>query len=272
LKYFVYTPKHLSAPAYTGEVYGEVNWFPEAIFQYQMGWYDRNPVNLHKLPPSEEAVRLVKMMGGNAKVMEAARESFSKNEYAWAAQLVNYLFVLDSNDKEVRQLLADVYRKLGQLSNSTNGRNFFLAEALALEGKVTIPSIIPPRPQVIENNPGFFVDLYRVRIDPKKAENTEKMVVFNFSNGTTAGLHVRKGIAEYIINPAKHYRPADITATVDAKIWAGLYLNGVTLDDAAKSGGLKMTKGSMEDLKAVMDLFDKFDPARNSSVPQTFDN
>jgi hypothetical protein len=44
------------------------------------------------------------------------------------------------------------------------------------------------------------------------------------------------------------------------------------LDEAAKSGGLKMTKGSLEDLKAVMDLFDKFDPAKNISFPQSYDN
>jgi len=30
-----------------------------------------------------------------------------------------------------------------------------------------------------------------------------------------------------------------------------------------------MTKGSMDDLKAVMDLFDKFDPAKNFTLPPT---
>jgi hypothetical protein len=39
------------------------------------------------------------------------------------------------------------------------------------------------------------------------------------------------------------------------------------LKKAAKSGGLKMTKGSQEDLKAVMDLFGKFDPAKNNTFP-----
>ena len=93
-----------------------------------------------------------------------------------------------------------------------------------------IPTLIPPRLQVIENDPKFFVNLYRIRIDPRKSENTEKMVVFNFTNGTTAGLHVRKGIAEFVADPAKHYRPADIAATVDAKTWAAMYLNAVALD------------------------------------------
>jgi alkyl sulfatase BDS1-like metallo-beta-lactamase superfamily hydrolase len=95
------------------------------------------------------------------------------------------------------------------------------------------------------------------------------MVVFKFSNGTSAGLHVRRGIAEFVPNPSIHYRQADISCTVDTKTWADLYLNATTLDEAAKSGGVKMTKGSMEELKAVMDFFDKFDPSKNYTIPMT---
>ena len=34
-----------------------------------------------------------------------------------------------------------------------------------------------------------------------------------------------------------------------------------------QKGGVKITKGSLEDLKAVMDLFDKFDQAKNFTIP-----
>ena len=156
---------------------------------------------------------------------------------------------------------------MGQISNSFIGRAFFLSEARALEGKEILPRLVPPTAQTIAGDPTFFVDMFRVRIDPKKAENTEKMLVFNFTNGTNAGLHVRRGIAEFVPDPSKHYRPADISVTADPKTWAALYLNSTTIEEALKSGGLKMTKGSMDDLKAVMDLFDKFDPSRNYTIP-----
>ncbi len=93
------------------------------------------------------------------------------------------------------------------------------------------------------------------------------MLVFNFSNGTTAGLHVRRGIAEFVSDPTDHYKQADIAFNIDVKTWAALYLNSTTVDEAAKSGGVKMTKGSLEDLKTVMDLFDKFDPSSNYTIP-----
>jgi len=269
LRYFVYQPKHLGEFIYNSQAYGEINWYPQAVFYHQMGWFDRNVSNLQKLPQQEEAQRLVTMMGGRKKVLQEARKSFAKKEYAWAAQLGNYLFTIDPKDNEVRSLLSELYRTMGQISNSFIGRAFFLSEARALEGKEILPRLVPPTAQTIAGDPTFFVDMFRVRIDPKKAENTEKMLVFNFSNGTQAGLHVRRGIAEFVADPDSHYRPADLTFTVDTKTWADLYLNAATLDEAAKSGGLKLTKGSLEDLKAVMDLFDKFDPAQNYTIPFT---
>ncbi|MCL6259846.1 MBL fold metallo-hydrolase [Aquiflexum sp. TKW24L] len=267
LRYFVYLPKHLADFPNNAQAYGEVPWFTPAAFYHQMGWFDRDVSTLQKLPPVEEAQRTVALMGGRKKVLQAAKTSFGKRELAWAAQLGNYLFTIDPKDAETRKLLADVYRAMGQSSLSMIGRTFFLSEARALEGKEQLPRVVPPKPENIAGKPTFFVDMFRVRIDPRKSENTEKMLVFNFSNGTTAGLHVRRGIAEFVPNPAKHYRPADLTCTVDTKTWADLYLNATTLDEASKSGGVKMTKGSVEDLKAVMDLFDKFDPAKNYTIP-----
>jgi alkyl sulfatase BDS1-like metallo-beta-lactamase superfamily hydrolase len=206
-------------------------------------------------------------MGGRKKVLAAAKQSFAKRELAWAAQLGNYLYTMDQNDAEVRKFLAEVYRALGQASASMIGRSFLLSEARAMEGTTQIPRLVPPRPEIIAAKPAFFVDMFRVRIDPKKAETTDKMLVFNFGSAGMAGLHVRKGIAEFVADPAKHYKQADIAFTIDAKTWADLYLNATTLEEAAKSGGVKMTKGSMEDLKAIMDLFDKFDPAQNFTIP-----
>jgi len=221
---------------------------------------------LYKLPPAEEAQRLVALMGGREKVFEAAKQSFDRSELAWAAQLGNYLFTIDPKDAETRKLLADVYRALGQTSVSVIGRSFLLSEARALEGSEQLPRLLLPKSETIETDPGLFVDMFRVRIDPKKSETTETMLVFNFSNGITAGLHVRKGIAEFVADPTSHYKSADIVLGMDTKTWAALYLNATSLDEAAKSGGLKLSKGSLEDLKATMDLFDRFDPARNYTI------
>ena len=133
LRYFFYKPAHLADAYYNAEVYGETPWFPPAIFYFQMGWFDRDPTKLFKLAPKEEAARLVQLMGGPDKVVAAAKAALDKREYAWAAQLVNYAFLLEPDSKQIRQIKADALRKMGQLAFGSIGRSFLISEARALK-------------------------------------------------------------------------------------------------------------------------------------------
>ena len=91
-------------------------------------------------------------------MVSAAKDALAKNEYAWAAKLINYIYKLDPNDVEACQIKAAALRKLGQLSFGSIGRSFFLSEARALEGKEQIPRNIPPQPEVIAASPATFVN------------------------------------------------------------------------------------------------------------------
>jgi hypothetical protein len=71
----------------------------------------------------------------------SAKAHFSKKEYAWAAQLVNYLYRLDPLDEEVRKIKAEALRQMAYVSTGGNDRANLLSQALALEGKVTIPRL-----------------------------------------------------------------------------------------------------------------------------------
>jgi alkyl sulfatase BDS1-like metallo-beta-lactamase superfamily hydrolase len=72
-----------------------------------------------------------------------------KKEYSWAAQLVNYLYQLDPQDADVRQLKAAALRQMAYVSTGGNDRAHLMSQALSLEGKVTIPRLIPPAPETI---------------------------------------------------------------------------------------------------------------------------
>jgi alkyl sulfatase BDS1-like metallo-beta-lactamase superfamily hydrolase len=270
LRYFIYKPKHLASPSYNAETYGETTWFPPSTFLFQMGWFDRDTTKIFQLPPRDEAERLVALMGGKAKVVEQARLALEKKEYAWAAQLVNYVYLLDPTDREARQIKADSLRKLGQLAFGSIGRAFLLSEARALEGREQIPRLIPPPTQIIAGAPSTFVDYYRVRIDPRKAEDVDKVVTFTFGD-TTVGLHVRRGVAEFLPEPAKYFRPADLALSMDGPTWARLYLNQSAIGDEIKSGKVKVTHGDAAAAERVMGLFDRFEPARNVTIPPLHD-
>jgi alkyl sulfatase BDS1-like metallo-beta-lactamase superfamily hydrolase len=265
LRYFIYKPKRLAEPYYNAESYGETPWFPEAVYDYQMGWFDRDVAKIYRLPPSDAAARLIELMGGRDKVVEAAKAALAKKEYAWALELVEYVYRLDLVDNDVRRVKVEALRKMGQLSFGSIGRSFYLSEARGLEGKEQIPRLVPPTPAVIAADPTAFVNYHRVRIDPQKVESIDKVLAFQFPD-KTVGLHVRSGIAEFA-DFSRYYRKPDLTVRLDGATVADLYLNSIDLDDALKSGKAEIVAGGREDLRAVLDLFDRFSPAGNITIP-----
>ena len=132
-------------------------------------------------------------------------------EYAWGAQIIQYVYLLEPENKEVRNLKAELLRQMAYRTTGSIARAFLMTEALTLEGKTTYPKLIPPGAETIAGSPETFVDFFRVRIDPKKSENTDKVVEFVFTDkgNHAVALHVRRGIAEYIPVPADYLKKSD---------------------------------------------------------------
>lgn len=266
LRYFIYKPKHLAETSFNAEVYGETPWFPPAVFYYQMGWFDRDVTKMWQLPPKEEANRLIKLMGGRKKVLEAANDALEKKEYAWAAQLINYIYTLNPNDMDARKIKIKALRKLGQLSMGSIGRSFLISEARALEGKEKIPKLVPPRTELIAQSPTTYVNYHRVRIDPRRAEHMDQVIAFDFGQKGKAGLHIRRGIAEFLSDPDKHYHQPNVVILMSGESWAKLYLNKASLSSLADEGAAKVTLGDLKAAQALLDLFDIFEPSKNVTI------
>jgi alkyl sulfatase BDS1-like metallo-beta-lactamase superfamily hydrolase len=95
---------------------------------------------------------------------------------------------------------------------------------------------------------------------------TDKVIAFTFGD-RRIGLHVRRGVAEYIDDVAKYLRPSDIDVAMDGATWAKLYLNQVDLKEAVARSEVKITKGDAQSVVELFAMFDKFDPAANVTVP-----
>ena len=134
LRHFVKMPSYLSETPENFQGYGESVHFPEAIYQYVIGWFDWDSTKLFKIAPEEAALRTVELMGGKEKVIKATRAAFDKEEYAWAAELIQNAYLLDPMDKEVRQLKADILRQLAYRTTGSIASGFLLTDALSLEG------------------------------------------------------------------------------------------------------------------------------------------
>lgn len=268
LRHFIYVPEHMRQIPENAETYGEIIHFPEAIYQYVIGWFDWDVTKLFAIGPQDEAERMVKLMGGKENVIKASKEALDNKEYAWGAQIIQYVYLLEPTNKEVRELKAELLRQMGYRATGSIARAFLLTEALTLEGKITYPKLIPPSPEVIKASADVYVDYFRVRIDPKKSENTDKVIEFSFTDkgNLSVALHVRRGIAEFIPVPADYSRDSDFVLSMDSETWVKLYLSSLNLDEAIQSSDVKTT-GDKKELVKIFDMFDKFKPTKNYKVP-----
>ena len=209
---------------------------------------------------------MVPLMGGRDKVLAAAKEALNKKEYSWAAQLVNYLYRLDPNDKEVRLVKAEALRQMAYVATGSNDRSHLMSQALALEGKTTIPRLIPPSPEAIVASPTSFVDYFRVRIDPSKSDETDKFVRFVFDGDVSAGLHIRRAVVEFVAEPDEYLREPDVTLTMSGDSWAKLYLSQVIPEDQIENGDLEVEGDSAEAVR-LLNLFDRYSPKKAVVIP-----
>jgi alkyl sulfatase BDS1-like metallo-beta-lactamase superfamily hydrolase len=139
-----------------------------------------------------------------------------------------------------------------------------MSQAFALEGKITVPRLVPPQPQFIAAAPERSVDYFRIRIDPEKSGTTDRVVRFEFTDGDkpVVGLHIRRAVAEYLPDPDKHYRIADLVVALTCQAWARLYLSQASIQEVAEAGELRVTQGTVEEAADLFEMFDRYSPEK----------
>ena len=143
LRHAIYVPDHMQEIPENAQTYGEIIHYPEAIYQYVIGWFGWDVTKLLSVGPKDEAERLVKLMGGKKKVISAANRALKEKEFALAAQLIQYVYLLEPTNKEVREMKAELLRQMAYRCTGSIPRAFLLAEALTLEGKTGYPKLVP---------------------------------------------------------------------------------------------------------------------------------
>ncbi|MDM0114792.1 alkyl sulfatase dimerization domain-containing protein [Variovorax sp. J22R133] len=262
LREFVRLPDVLRDEPHNAEIYGEFNYFPSHIYNHIFGWFDGDAANIHRLPPQEEARRIVRGFGGAAVVERQAREALEQNdEVLWSLQLINWLLSADPEGADVqalRLLKARALREMAYRASGTIARHFCLAQALELEGKLQIPTAILPSVQdVLAAEPGRFVSFQRVRLDPAKAGNqqvTLRIVIED--KGQAFALAVRHGVAEFREGESAIAGKADAELRLSHQSWAEIYTGKTTVAAALQSGAAKA-----DDNAKVKAFFAMFDPA-----------
>jgi alkyl sulfatase BDS1-like metallo-beta-lactamase superfamily hydrolase len=269
LRHFVEFPEYLDKPLVNLQTYGEISSYAPAIFYHTVGWYDNDAANLKPIAPADEARRWVALLGGTDAMLKAAQEALDNKEFAWAAKLANQVYLIDDQNPRARGLKAEALRQMAYVSTGANDRAHLMSQALALEGKVQIARLIPPPTPMIVANPSTYVDYFRVRIDPGRSGETKSFLRFDFTSGTSAGLDIRRAVAEFVPEPDEYGKEPDLVLAMSGETWAKIYLSQETPESLIESGAIEVD-GDATEAGRVLDLFDRYKPEKAVVIPSAY--
>jgi hypothetical protein len=96
-----------------------------------------------------------------------------------------------------------------------------------------------------------------VRIDPVAVGETDQVLRVDFPNGKSAGLHVRRAVAEFIEDPDAYPREADIVLELSPEAWAKVYLSAAALDERVGGEEIDVIRGDTAEAAQVPGLFSR---------------
>lgn len=120
-------PEHLAKLDYLGDYYGSVEGAIRDTYVQRFGWFDGDPLNLHRESPRKQSERMAALAGGVDALMKKAKEAMASGDELGAAQLAQHVMRLRPNDPEPKLLMADALAVIGERTFNAPARNYTLA-------------------------------------------------------------------------------------------------------------------------------------------------
>ena len=126
---YVALPERFASLDYLADYYGSVWGTARQIYAQELGWFDGDPLNLHRESPVEQSQRMADWLGGVDHMMERARGAMALGDALGAAQLAQHVIRLRPDDAESRLLMADALDVLGENTLNTPARHYSFSYA-----------------------------------------------------------------------------------------------------------------------------------------------
>lgn len=221
------------------------------------GWYGDNPIELFEPTPQEQAANMVELAGGRDSILLTAKNSYTENDFHWAAKLAQAALTIDPTDEKAKNILVNALNSAAYASESTSQRNYLLTEALLLRGQLdrskqkpllAVGALLGSAENI------KLVEALTPRIDPKASANVKNSWIVKFIGEPEKNLiTVRKGVAT--VRPlAGHPNPPEHEITLSRQTMIGILLGQSTFARELDSGTIETNN-----LSAATKFFMLFD-------------
>ena len=238
--------------------YGSVSHNVKAIYQRYMGWYDGNPANLWKHPPTEAGRRYLEFMGGADAVVEKATASFTAGDFRWVAEVVSHVVFAEPGHQGARTLLADTFEQLGYGSENGTWRCAYLSAAHELRhGSFGTPATTAAPDLYAQLTPEQWFDAVAIRVDGPRAWHESLVIDVDLLDlGQVHRLHLSNGVLSHTSAPGP--TPAALTVRLPMAALTGL-LTGQLGPQQLVGAGAELI-GDAGALSRLLGVLDSTDP------------
>ena len=130
-------PPHLAELDYLADYYGSVWGTVRDIYAQDLGWFDGDPLNLHRESPMRQSERMAELVGGVDVLWAKAREAMTVDDPLGAAQLAQHVIRLRPDDPAPKLLMADALDIIGERTFNAPARNYTLSSANRYRAQAT---------------------------------------------------------------------------------------------------------------------------------------
>jgi alkyl sulfatase BDS1-like metallo-beta-lactamase superfamily hydrolase len=258
LAHMIELPQHLQDHPWLQERYGERAWHVRGIVSGNVGWFEGDSTYLNTISFEERSQKTVNGFGGIEKTLQMAITAIHNGEYQWAAELATYVIETDPDNEDAKMIKAHALRVLGQQAHSSGARNWYITDALELEGKITVDptAVTVGDPDQIAGTPiHILLEQAPTRIDPQKADGIDMVVGIVLPDvDESYTFHIRNNIAAYKVGLKDNM---DVKFTVDASVLKETLAGLKTFEDSISEGKVTV-EGSMDDARTFISLFDPY--------------
>ncbi len=122
-------PERFAKLDYLADYYGTVEGTVRDLYAQDLGWFDGDPLNLHRETPRKQSERMADLAGGVDMLLKKAETAMSNDDPLGAAQLLRHVIRLRPEDRGAKSMMADALAIVGERTFNGPVRNYTLSSA-----------------------------------------------------------------------------------------------------------------------------------------------